>query len=51
MLESFPQMCLTIEDVLGRDAGGPQYLMKGVELDMCTSVASDRQRWTTVVPQ
>ena len=51
VLESFPQMCITIEDVLGRDAGGPQYLIKGVGLDMCTPLASDRQQWTTVVPQ
>jgi hypothetical protein len=44
-------MCITIEDGLGRDTGGTQYLMKGLELDMCTPVASDRQRWTTVLPR
>ena len=33
----------------GLRRGCLQYLMKGVGLDMCTPVASDRQRWTTVV--
>jgi hypothetical protein len=50
-LEAFPQMCITIADGPGRDAGGPQYLMKGVGLDTCTQQASDRQRWTTAIPR
>jgi hypothetical protein len=50
-LEAFPQMCISIEEGLGRDAGGPQYLMKGVGLDTCTQQAGDRQRWTTVIPR
>ena len=50
-LEAFPQMCITVEERPGRDAGGPQYLMKGVGLDTCAQQASDRQRWTTVIPR
>ena len=50
-LAAVPQMCITIEEGPGRDAGGPQYLMKGVGLDTCASQASDRQRWTTVIPR
>ena len=51
VLEGSPQMCITIADGLGRDAGGPQYLMKGVGLDTCAPLASDRQRWTTITPR
>ncbi len=50
-LEAFPQMCITVEEGPGRDAGGPQYLMKGVGLDTCAQRANDRQRWTTVTPR
>ncbi len=50
-LETFPQMCITVEERPGRNAGGPQYLMKGVGLDTCAQQASDRQRWTTVIPR
>ncbi len=50
-LEAFPQMCITVEEGPGRDAGGPQYLMKSVGLDTCAQPAGDRQRWTTVIPQ
>ena len=50
-LEGFPQMCITIEEGLGRDAGGPLYLMKSVALDICTQQASDRQQWTTATPR
>ena len=50
-LEAFPQMCITVEQGQGRDAGGPQYLVRGVGLDTCTQQASDRQRWTTVMPR
>ena len=50
-LEVVPEMCKSIEDGPGRDAGGPQYLMKGVGLDTCAQQASDRQRWTTVIPR
>ena len=50
-LEAFPQMCITVEGGPGRDAGGPQYLMKGVGLDTCAQRANDRQRWTTVTPR
>ncbi len=50
-LEAFPQMCISVEEGLGRDAGGPQYLTKGVGLDTCSEQASDRQRWTTVRPR
>jgi len=50
-LEAFPQMCITVEDGPGRNAGGPQYLMKSVGLDTCEQQASDRQRWTTVIPR
>ena len=49
-LEAFPQMCITVEEGPGRNAGGPQYLMKGIGLDTCAQQASDRQRWTTVIP-
>ena len=51
VLEAFPQMCITVSEGPGIDAGGPQYLMKGVGLDTCAQQASDRQRWTTVIPQ
>ena len=51
VLKTSPQMCITIEDRRGRDAGGPQYLMKGVGLDTCATLASDRQRWTTITPR
>ena len=50
-LEGNPLMCITVEDSPGRDAGGPQYLMKSVGLDTCAQDASDRQRWTTVIPR
>ena len=50
-LEAFPQMCITVEEGPGRNAGGPQYLMKGVGLDTCAQQASDRQQWTTVIPR
>ena len=50
-LEAFPQMCITVEVGPGRDAGGPRYLMKGVGLDTCAQQASDRQRWTTMIPR
>ena len=50
-LEAFPQMCITVEERPGRNAGGPQYLMKGVGLDTCAQQASNRQRWTTVIPR
>ena len=50
-LKSFPQMCITIAEGPGRDAGGPQYLMKSVGLDTCAQQISDRQRWTTVIPR
>ena len=50
-LEAFPQMCITVEKGLGRDAGGPQYLMKGAGIVTCAQQASDRQRWTTVIPE
>ena len=51
VLEAFPQMCITVEEGPGRDAGGPQYRMKGVGLDTCAQQVSDRQRWTTVIPR
>ena len=51
VLERFPQMCITIEEGPGRDAGGPLYLMRSVALDTCTEQASDRQQWTTVIPR
>ena len=50
-LEAFPQMCITVEEAPSRDAGGPQYLLKSIGLDTCAQQASDRQRWTTVIPQ
>lgn len=50
-LEAFPQKCITVEEGPGRDAGGPRYRMKGVGLDTCVQQASDRQRWTTVIPR
>ena len=50
-LEAFPQMCITVQEGPGRDAGGPLYLMTGVGLDTCAQQASDRQRWTTVIPR
>ena len=50
-LEAFPQRCITVDEGPGRDAGGPRYLMKGVGLDACAQMASDRQRWTTVIPR
>lgn len=51
VLKTSPQMCITIEDGRGRDAGGPQYLMKGVGLDTCAPLASERQQWTMVTPR
>ena len=50
-LETFPQMCITVEERPGRNAGGPQYRMKGVGLDACAQQTNDRQRWTTVIPR
>ncbi len=50
-LEAFPQRCITVKEGPGRDAGGPQYRMNGVGLDACAQQASDRQRWTTVIPR
>ena len=50
-LEAFPLMCITIGEGPGRDAGGPQYLMRGAGLDICAQEASGRQQWTTVIPQ
>ena len=51
VLEVYPQMCISVEEGLGRDAGGPQYLVNGVGLDTCAQLANDRQRWTTVIPR
>ena len=51
VLEAFPQRCITVEEGPSRDAGGPGYRMNGVGLDACAPQASDRQRWTTVVPR
>ena len=50
-LEAYPHMCITVEEGPGRDAGGPQYLLKRVGLDTCAQQACDRQLWTTVIPQ
>ena len=50
-LEASPTMCITVAAGPGRDAGGPQYLMKSVGIDVCEQQASERQRWTTVMPQ
>ena len=50
-LEAFPQRCITVEEGPSRDAGGPRYRMNGVGLDTCAQQASDRQRWTTVIPR
>ena len=50
-LGAFPQRCITVEEGPSRDAGGPQYRVKGVGLDTCAQQASDRQRWTTVMPR
>jgi hypothetical protein len=50
-LEASPQKCITIEEGPGRDAGGPQFRMKGVGLDACGEQASERQRWTIVIPR
>ncbi len=50
-LEASPQICITVEEGPGRNAGGPQYLIRGVGLDICAPHASDRQRWTTVIPR
>ena len=50
-LEAFPQMCITVEDGPGRNAGGPQYLMKRAGLDTCAQQTIDRQRWTTAIPR
>ena len=50
-LEAFPGMCITVEEGPGRNAGGPQYLMKGAGLDTCAQQSVDRQRWTTVIPR
>ena len=46
-----PQLCISVAEGPGRDAGGPRYLMKGVGLDTCAPHASDRQQWTTVIPR
>ena len=45
------QLCVTIEEGPGIDAGGPQYVRRGGRLETCFPQASDRQRWTTAVPQ
>ena len=50
-LGAIPQMCISVEDGPGRDAGGPQYVMRGVGIDTCTEHASDRQQWTVVTPR
>ncbi len=50
-LEASPQRCITVEAGPSRDAGGPRYRMNGVGLDACSQQASDRQRWTTVIPR
>ena len=44
-------LCVTIEEGPGIDAGGPQYVRSGVELETCSPQASDRQRWTMAAPQ
>jgi hypothetical protein len=50
-LVASPDMCITIAEGPGRDAGGPQYLMKGVGLDSCSPQSADRQRWATTTPR
>ena len=50
-LAASQELCITIEAGPGRNAGGPQYLMKGGGLDACLPQSADRQRWTTVTPR
>ena len=50
-LAASQQLCVTIEEGPGIDAGGPQYVRRGVRLETCSPQASDRQRWTTAAPQ
>ena len=50
-LGAVPEMCITVEEGPGRDAGGPQYLIRSIGLDTCSQQASDRQRWTAVIPR
>ena len=51
VLNAFPLRCITVEEGPSRDAGGPGYRMNGVGLDACAQQASDRQRWTSVIPR
>jgi len=50
-LAASQQLCVTIEEGPGIDAGGPQYVRRGGRLETCFPQASDRQRWTTAAPQ
>ena len=50
-LAASQQLCVTIEEGPVIDAGGPQYVRRGVRLETCSPQASDRQRWTRAVPQ
>ncbi len=51
VLAAFPQLCISVEEGPGRDAGGPRYLIKGVGLDACAQHSSDRQQWTVLIPR
>ena len=50
-LRAHPQWCITAGEGPSRDAGGPQYLIRGVGLNTCAEESSDRQQWSTVIPR
>jgi hypothetical protein len=50
-LAANPQLCVTIDEGPGVNAGGPQYLRRSVGLETCAVQVSDRQRWMTATPE
>jgi hypothetical protein len=50
-LAADPQLCVTIDEGPGLNAGGQQYLRRSVGLETCAAQVSDRQRWMTATPE
>ena len=50
VLLSNPALCITMKDGPGQSAGA-RFVRNDVALDLCTSAAAGRQRWTFKAPQ
>ena len=50
VLTGDPNLCLSVADGPHRDAGGDDFWMNGLVLDVCGEQDSDRQRWAVTEP-